>query len=141
MKEVFDKKSTLIKRRILRKKQTKEEEILWNILRGRKINGIKYKRQHGIGEYIVDFYSHQLKLVIELDGKQHLNEDNSEYDRVRTNYFNSLGIEVIRFKNSEILEDINLVIKKIKSYIIPSPLEGEGAQRADEGKSDENIKN
>lgn len=103
------------RRIVLRKNQTKEETVLWNLLRRNQL-GYKFKRQHSIGIYIVDFYCPSKRLIIELDGVQHL--DNKEYDTERTNYFNSKDIKVIRFWNSEILKNISYVIDKISSELL-----------------------
>lgn len=71
----------------------------------------KFKRQHSIGHFIADFYCAEKKLVIELDGSQHL--DNVEYDRERGDYFESLNIKVIRFWNNEVNKNIEGVVRKI----------------------------
>lgn len=102
------------RRRELRNNQTKTEDILWQYLRGKKL-GVKFRRQHSIGGYILDFYCIDKKLVIEIDGDVHNTVDAREYDRARDKFFTDLGFEVLRFKNSEIEEDVELVIQKIKS--------------------------
>ena len=116
-KDIFDKSSNLEKRRLLRKHSTKEEIILWERLKNRKFHNIKFRRQHGIGEYIVDFYCKELNLVIELDGNQHYEKYNLEYDEIRTEFLNSLGLKVIRFDNKKILNNIEDVLEKILHYI------------------------
>jgi len=83
--------------RALRKELTPAERKLWAYLRGNKLNGVNFRRQHAIGNYIVDFVSIKKKLIIELDGSQHLEQ--TEYDNVRTGYLESQGYEVIRFWN------------------------------------------
>lgn len=75
--------------------------------------GRKFRRQAGIGPYIVDFYCPKLKLVIELDGPIHNLPENQEYDRVRTEYLNNLQIQVLRFTNDQIDADINIVLNAI----------------------------
>jgi very-short-patch-repair endonuclease len=116
-KEIFDKSSTLEKRRDLKKNQTESEIIMWNRLRVKRFNGIKFRRQYGIGEYIVDFYSPKLMLAIEIDGNQHYEEEGLEYDKIRTEYLNTTGIKVIRFKNKEVLNKIEKVMKKLGEEI------------------------
>ena len=96
----------------LRSNQTKEEIILWKLLHEKKL-GQKFRRQHGIGAYIADFYCPKKKLVIEIDGSQHEEKENKEYDEVRTKFFIGLEIEVIRFKNEEINNNLKQVISKI----------------------------
>ena len=73
----------------LRKSETLEEKILWAFLRRNQI-GYKFRRQHSIGGYIVDFYCPEKKLVVEIDGPAHSKKENKEYDKVRENYLNSL---------------------------------------------------
>jgi very-short-patch-repair endonuclease len=98
----------------LRNKLTPQEVILWNRLKDNH-TGYKFRRQHSIKNFIADFYCPEKKLVIEIDGNQHL--DNREYDMERTNHFESLGIRVIRFWNNEINTNINGVIMKIKEEL------------------------
>jgi len=98
----------------LRKNSTPQEQVLWHMLR-RNNFGYKFKRQHSIGNFIVDFYCPTKKLVIELDGSQHL--ENKEYDEERRYYFESLGMQEIRFWNSEINSNLKEVIIKIESIL------------------------
>ena len=98
-------------RKELRKTSTPQEKILWSRLRGKNL-AYKFKRQHSIGHFIVDFYCAEKSIIIELDGSQHLN--NAAYDKERTEYFESLNIRVIRFWNNEIDSNIESVILKIK---------------------------
>ena len=93
---------------------TEQEVRLWYYLKGKRFN-VKFRRQHGIGPYIADFYCREKNLVIELDGAQHL--DNKDYDRQRDAYFAKLGITVIRFWNNEVMNNIDGVIMKIISHI------------------------
>ena len=94
----------------LRKNQTPQEVLLWAKLRRTQL-GFKFKRQHSIGPYILDFYCPDKKLAIELDGSQHL--QNKEYDRERTDYLSVLEIRVIRFWNIEVNVNIEGVLQKI----------------------------
>ena len=98
------------RRRELRNSATPEERILWERIRRRQL-GFKIYRQYSIGPNIADFYCASKKLVIELDGKHHLMHQG--YDKERTDYFNDLGIKVLRFWNDEIDKNIESVIKKI----------------------------
>jgi very-short-patch-repair endonuclease len=108
--------------RELRRNQTTSEAILWEILRNRKISGKKFYRQHPIIHYyynrpyyfVADFYCDESKLIVEIDGKIHGNQE--EYDNQRTLVLKELGINVLRIKNEE-LEDIPAVIKKIIEYL------------------------
>lgn len=101
------------KARHLRREYTKAEKILWKALRGNKL-GVKWRRQHPIDMYILDFYSSKLKLCIELDGSVHNVKENKEYDETRTEYLRIKGIKTMRFWNSEVEKDINGVLEKIK---------------------------
>ena len=95
----------------LRKEPTNAEAKLWAFLRGNKLDGVNFRRQHAIGKYIVDFCSLKKKLVVELDGSQHLEQE--EHDQGRTLYLKSEGYRVIRFWNNQVMNDIEGVIKTI----------------------------
>ena len=97
--------------RQLRKELTPAELKLWAYLRGNKLNGVSFRRQHAIGNYIVDFVSIKKKLIIELDGSQHIEQE--EYDLARTTYLESLGYKVVRFWNDDVINNINSVIRAI----------------------------
>ncbi len=97
--------------RRLRKEPTPAERKLWTYLRGNKLNGVNFRRQHAIGNYAPDFCSPKVKLIIELDGSQHLEQE--EYDRERTKYLESQGYKVIRFWNNQVMNDIDGVIRAI----------------------------
>ncbi len=96
----------------LRKEPTPAERKLWAYLRGDKLNGVNFRRQHAIGNFIPDFVSIKKKLIIELDGSQHLEQ--AEYDIERSKYFESLGYKVIRFWNNQVENDVNGVIRAIE---------------------------
>ena len=85
---------------------------LWAYLRGDKLNGVNFRRQHAIGNFIPDFVSIKKKLIIELDGSHHLEQ--AEYDIERSKYFESLEYKVIRFWNNQVEDDINGVIQAIE---------------------------
>ena len=90
-------------------------------MRGNKLDGVNFRRQHAIGKYIVDFCSLKKKLVIELDGSQHLEQE--EYDQERTLYLKSEGYRVIRFWNDQVMSDMEGVIKTIM-YAVDSNNKG-----------------
>ncbi len=102
------------KRRDLRRNQTSEEKMLWHMLRAGK-TGLKWRRQVSIGAYVADFYCPSIKLVIELDGDQHLTA--VEYDGVRDSYFGALGIKVIRISNKTFNGDLEIIYQKIKEHL------------------------
>jgi very-short-patch-repair endonuclease len=92
----------------LRKEPTDAEARLWSRLRLLDMKGTHFRRQHAIGTYIVDFCAVKLKLIIEVDGGQHLEQE--EYDHERTEYLESKGFQVLRFWNNEVMEDIDTVM-------------------------------
>ena len=94
----------------LRKELTPAERKLWSYLRGDKL-GVNFRRQHAIGNFIPDFVCIEKKLIIELDGSQHLEQE--EYDEERTKYFESLGYKVIRFWNNDVTKNMDGVIRSI----------------------------
>jgi very-short-patch-repair endonuclease len=107
--------STFRKATLLRNKMTPEETILWERLKGKQICNTRFRRQHPINKFIADFYCHAAKLVVELDGEIHLQQ--IKYDKERTGILNELGIDVIRFSNSETLKDIDGIIVQIESKV------------------------
>ena len=88
----------------LRKELTPAERKLWSLIRNDQL-GVNFRRQHAVGNYIPDFVCVQKKLIIELDGSQHLEQE--EYDEERTKYLNSLGYKVIRFWNNEVTNNLD----------------------------------
>jgi very-short-patch-repair endonuclease len=111
---------------------TWQERLLWSILRNRNFLGYKFRRQMIIGNYVVDFVCLEQRLIVELDGRGHL--DQREYDESRTASLESQGFCVVRFWNAEMEEDINKVMETILSRLrtatphppAPSPSRGEG---------------
>ena len=102
-------------RQDLRKGMTSAEVVLWKMLKGRQIEGIKFRRQFGVGPYVLDFYSPTLRLGIELDGLVHFSEDGFVYDRQRTSYlWNEHRIRIIRFENKQVFEDPDLILDRIR---------------------------
>jgi very-short-patch-repair endonuclease len=99
--------------RSLRNNLTDAENKLWQCIRNKQIEGVLFNRQKPVGQYIVDFYSAGAKLVIEVDGSRHFEDENDQKDRLRDEYLKSLGLKVLRFDNSEVLTNIEGVIDKI----------------------------
>ncbi len=108
------KKDVFENARELRKSETEAEKILWNVLRSRRCGGLKFRRQHPVKQFILDFYCHEYFLGIEIDGSVHESEDAKEYDLNRTAELENLGITVLRFKNEEVLFELTRVITEIK---------------------------
>ncbi|OHB15224.1 MAG: hypothetical protein A2431_01915 [Candidatus Zambryskibacteria bacterium RIFOXYC1_FULL_39_10] len=103
------------RRRELRKRSTTQENLLWEKLRNRKI-GCKFRRQHSVGGYILDFYCKEKRLLIEIDGGIHMKTEAKKNDEVRDKYFKEINFKILRFKNNDIEKDIDMVVEKIKSY-------------------------
>jgi len=107
----------------LRQPQTPAEQKLWLRLRNRQLDGLKFRRQHPIDCFIIDFYCAEAKLCVEIDGDSHA--DQIAYDQARTGYLNERGYAVIRFTNREVFNQFEAVLQKIadecRGPISPSP--------------------
>lgn len=101
------------RRKKLRTNQTSQEKILWWYLKDERL-GFKFRRQHSMGGYILDFYCPKKRLIIEIDGGIHQTKEAHEYDKVRDKFFTGLDYKVLRFTNNRIENDINEVIKEIE---------------------------
>lgn len=101
--------------RWLRSHPTPAEQFLWMCLRKRQVEGFKFRRQHIIGSYIVDFYCPKAKLIIEVDGEIHLSQ--KEYDQERTQQLMALGYRLLRFTNKQITNQVAQVLSKIASCL------------------------
>ena len=112
-----DKKELIKKARNLRNHMTRAEIILWSRLKSRQIDGYKFRRQQPILDYIVDFYCHDLRLIIEVDGEIHSLPEKIKSDRIRDNMLRINGFNVIHFANIDIETDLKSSINKIKSFI------------------------
>jgi len=112
MKRLYSNK-VLNNAKILRTNQTDFENLLWQHLRAKRLNGIKFRRQVPIGNYIADFINLSKKLIIELDGSQHLNDINLKYDETRTIYLTEKGYTVLRIYNNDIINNIDSVLNYI----------------------------
>ena len=111
-----DRQKSGIFRKILRNQSTLPEILLWNALKGKQL-GKKFRRQAGIGPYIVDFLCVERGLVIEVDGETHFTPNIHIYDDARTRYLESRGLRVLRFENREVAEQLDLVVETIKRYL------------------------
>jgi very-short-patch-repair endonuclease len=113
------------RRQELRGRQTKAEEVLWQRIRAGKVNGLKFYRQYSVGPYILDFYCPKIRVGIELDGESHDTTDAKIYDHERTTYLKGNKIKVIRFRNEEVIDNVERVIRTINSPLrthLPLPL-------------------
>jgi very-short-patch-repair endonuclease len=125
--------------RRLRNEPTGAEKRLWLHLRAGQVDGHKFRRQAALGPYVVDFICFAQRLVVELDGPQHLEEEHRDHDAQRTAWLAARGYHVLRFRNYEVDEDVRLVVETIRraiEVVEPTPLhppspalpsEGEGA--------------
>jgi len=117
--------------RQLRKEQPDAEKLLWRVLRNRQLAGFKFRRQHPVGPYVLDFYCHEARLAVELDGGQHNAPEGRAHDVKRTQFLQKHGIRVVRFWNHEVLQETDAVLEAIWRVLHegphPNPLpEGEG---------------
>lgn len=97
----------------MRSNATDAEHLMWQLLRAKRFMNLKFRRQHVIAPYIVDFYCHELGLVIELDGSQHGTDDGKEYDTERTKFLEALGLKVVRYWNHEVLRQTDMVLEDL----------------------------
>lgn len=102
-------------RKTLRKNLTPAEAFLWKQLKNSQLENRKFRRQHSIGNYILDFYCPAERLAIELDGEYHFTPEGIKYDKIRTEYINNESIKVIRFENKIVFENTEWVLTEIKN--------------------------
>ena len=107
MTEIFNKKSETKKRKELRHQMSKTEVLVWSYLKGKQMGGYKFRRQYGVGPYVLDFYCPKLKLAIEIDGDSHFQDGAEEYDKDRQALIEKLGIRFLRFTNVDVYESLN----------------------------------
>ncbi|MRR54726.1 MAG: endonuclease domain-containing protein [Deltaproteobacteria bacterium] len=105
------------RRKELRNNATNAEKILWKMLQHSKLDGYKFRRQHSVGPYILDFYCPSEKLAVEVDGDSHFTDDAIEYDQERTAYLNGLEIRVVRFLNTDVYDNLDAVCERILEEI------------------------
>jgi very-short-patch-repair endonuclease len=120
--------------RELRKSMTPAEQLLWECLRDRRLAGLKFRRQHAIGRYIVDFYCHEHRLIIELEGSVHDRPEQAEHDKVRKRELEAQGFRVLTFRNEEVLNDPEGVLQRILEAITPVSSSPTGREEGGEGK-------
>jgi very-short-patch-repair endonuclease len=125
--------------RCLRSRLTGAEQALWSALRDNRLHGIKFRRQHPFGPYVLDFFCVNAQLVVELDGSVHDQPEQKEYDRERTVYLEGHGLRVLRFRNEEVKDGLDEVVSRILEAAspIPQPLSSpertSGEERGAEG--------
>ncbi len=112
--EIHNRKYLKTFRKELRNNATKAETKLWQALKRSQLDNRKFRRQHSIENYIVDFYCPSEKLIVEIDGKVHDNSVNNDYDYKRTKELEKLGFKVIRFSNDDVFKNLDLILEAIK---------------------------
>jgi very-short-patch-repair endonuclease len=118
MAEYFNRKNQKLKRQDLRNAMPTAEVLLWIKLKGRQFLGCKFRRQYSVGAFVIDFYSPEIKLGIELDGDSHFQPGAREHDQERQVYIESFGIKIVRFLNSDIYENLDGVLYAIEREIL-----------------------
>jgi very-short-patch-repair endonuclease len=119
--------------RALRRDATPPERLLWERLRNRQVGGVRVRRQQPIGPFIVDFFVPAAKLVIEIDGTVHEGDDGSAQDRERERLLAATGLRLLRFRNAEVLADLEAVLARVRAALTPRPPllpKGEGGTSA-----------
>ena len=114
--ENFNRHEQKILRKTLRNNSTVAECVLWKRLSGRKVDGLKFRRQHGCGAYVMDFFCPELSLCIEIDGGYHNLMEVARYDTVRTGFLREHGITVLRFDNDTVFHNIDYIIDCIREF-------------------------
>jgi len=114
---MFNNKETIKRCKELRKKSTPQEIIFWSRVRAKRFHNLKFRRQHQIGKYIVDFVCLNKKIIIELDGFQHKEENQERYDKTRTEFLEKENFIIIRFWNNEINDNLDGVFIKIEEFL------------------------
>jgi very-short-patch-repair endonuclease len=104
-------------RKQLRSNMPEAEKILWSRLKNKQLGGFKFRRQYGIGSYVVDFYCVKLKLAIEIDGDSHYTKKAIKYDKLREEALKCLGIKFLRFTNTDIYTNLEEVLEKVNHFL------------------------
>ncbi len=105
-------------RKLLRRNSTVSEKVLWAYVRQLRFQGFIFQRQYSVDRYVLDFYCPKVRLAIEVDGSQHYTSSGKKYDNERTTFLESLNIQVIRFTNAEVLENIDGVVETVLSFLL-----------------------
>ena len=117
-----------MRRKHLRNNLTPAEAGLWKYLRGSQLQGRKFRRQHSIDKYIIDFYCPSEKIAIELDGEVHRYDKINKQDREKDEYLISLGIQLLRFENKLVFKHLEMVLKKIEDSFSTTPSPDESGE-------------
>jgi very-short-patch-repair endonuclease len=125
MSEYLNRRSEKDKRRQLRSSMPKAEVILWERIRRRQLLGCKFRRQYSVGSYVIDFFSAEIRLGIELDGDSHFESGAPEYDQKRQEFIESFGIRTVRIWNTDVYKNLDGVLELIAEEVV--------TQRAQQG--------
>lgn len=117
---VFNVRTFTFNRQRLRRAKPESEMILWQELKGKKLAGFKFRRQYGIGRFVVDFYCPSCKLAVEVDGKSHLGKRAAMLDKERQQFIEKFGIQFLRFTNENIHTNLESVLMTIRAFCISS---------------------
>lgn len=115
MTKLYNKTDKKELRKLLRNNMTESEKILWEKLKNKQFFDLRFRRQYSAWRYILDFYCPKIKICIEIDWEIHIEQ--KEYDYIRTEFLNSLWIQVIRYNNFDIINNINLILKDLQNKI------------------------
>ena len=113
MTRVYNRKEQTPTRRRLRGESPKAERLLWWRLRGKQLDELKFRRQYGVGDYVIDFYCPEAKLAVELDGESHFEPAARLNDATRQAFIESYGIRVLRFTNPQVYDNLDGVVEEI----------------------------
>jgi very-short-patch-repair endonuclease len=117
MTQLYNQNSEKDKRRQLRQNITKAEKLIWDKLRDRQLENCKFRRQYSVDKFVIDFYSPELKLAIEIDGESHFLDGVGEYDQARQEFIESAGIKFLRFTNNDVYANLPIVLENIAQNI------------------------
>jgi hypothetical protein len=117
MTELYNRNSEKEKRQFLRNNMTAAEQKLWLQLKGKQLENCKFRRQYSVAQFIIDFYSPEIKLAIEVDGDSHFQEGVQEYDQERQQFIESARITFLRFTNDDVYDNISAVCEIITEKI------------------------
>ncbi|MEG4228460.1 endonuclease domain-containing protein [Microcoleus sp. N9_B2] len=129
MTKLYNKTSEKLKRQRLRREMTKAEKRLWEKIKNRQLENCKFRRQYSVAEFVIDFYSPEIKLALEVDGDSHFQEDAVEYDAERQEFIESARINFLRFTNDNVYHNLDgvldVIVDGIKSLrtlgVLPPP--------------------
>ena len=124
MSKVFNLKPQKPTRQNLRNRPTRSEKIIWHYLHGSNLGGYKFRRQQGIGQYVVDFYCPEGNLAVEIDGDSHYQVGAAEHDREKQKFIKGMGIKVVRFTDNDVQDSLDnvllIILKELRTTPNPS---------------------